>query len=58
MQITLKNYTNKIEPETALHLDISFEELKFLRQNEPVAWATLMSGLERLGVVIAKMKGD
>ena len=58
MQITLKNYTGKVEPETALHLDITLEEMRFLHEFEPVAWAELMAGLARVGFVVASMKAD
>lgn len=36
-----------------LDLDITLEELKFFKDNEPVAWAAFMAGLERVGFILA-----
>ena len=44
--------------QTQIDLDISFEELQFLRQYEPVAWTELMAGLAWVGFVVASMKAD
>jgi len=44
--------------DTLIDLNISFDELQWLRQYEPVAWAELMAGLGRVGFVVASMKAD
>ena len=44
--------------ETSIEIRIQQHEMEFLREAEPVAWAALMSGLERIGFTIARQKID
>jgi hypothetical protein len=36
-----------------ISIDIDFQELDFLRRNEPVAWAELAAGIARVGFVLS-----
>ena len=49
---------HEIGGDTVIDLNLSFDELQWLRQYEPVAWTELMAGLARVGFVVASMKAD